>query len=506
MKTKLLLVLSMAWICTFHLPAQDLRQRLDMAPGSICRDMVRLPGGTSIAVGEVTGAPVPFGWVSMLDASGEVLWTKIPFDQNLASAYLKVVADSDSTFLVGGSQFVDPIQGTNMLLFKMDVKGQLLWSRAIHVNPVDAFSDMDLFDKGVVLLGTTLDQETGLDLVVAVLDNAGNPGVIRQFGAAGLETASSIQYAGPNGFYIGGTTTSYTFPGNPPSAFLMQMSPTFSLSWMRLIGDQDEQHVASMALDQVGNPLLAIHDAGGLGTNYICNFNATGSLIWANSFNTTALRAMTRSPGGKVFTADDHRVFGLDVDGNVTSAWMLQTDPDFNTSGLTIGQKGQYMLYGWNAMTQDYPALHLIPDPFTSNCDVGTAIVYGQPYSPMIINELINEKNAGSFAGFPFQMIDIVVNRIIDCQTTSVASTTSADAQLIVQPNPTSAEVLLQIPLQGGGVLSWYQMDGTLLSRLWIEVTDAPVQQDLASWSPGMYLVNFRHGDRQWSTTVIRTE
>ncbi|MCF8237371.1 MAG: hypothetical protein K9I85_04390 [Saprospiraceae bacterium] len=506
MRKKLLLVLSLTSIFSCTLQAQDLRERLDMDPGSICRDMVRLPGGSSVAVGEVSGAPLPFGWVSMLSASGDVIWTKIPFDQNRASQYLKVVADTDSTFLVGGTQFIDPVQGTNLLLFRMDVKGQVLWSRTVHVNQVDGFSDMDLFEKGVVMVGTTLDAATGLDVIVAVFDTQGNPGVFRQFGAAGLETAKSIQYAGPKGFYVAGTTTSYTFPGSQPSAFLMQISPAFSLSWMRLIGDQDEQRVESMDLDQVGNPLVAIHDAGGLGANFICNFNSAGSLLWAKSYNTSYLRAMTRANGGKIYAADDHKVFGMDIDGNVTTAWMLQTDPDFITSGLTIGPKGQYMLYGWNAQTQDYPALHMIPDPFTSNCDVGTTIVAGQPYTPNVINELINEKDGGIVAGFPMPMIYIDVTRIIDCQTTGVEPTTIADATLIAQPNPTRGQVQLHIPTQGRGLLTWYHVDGTLMARNWIEVTDVPVQQDLSSWSPGTYLVDFRSGDRQWSTTVIRTE
>lgn len=506
MKTKLHIVFFLATFLVELLSAQDLRQRMDMPPGGICRDMFRLPGGSTIVVGEMSGAPIPFGWVSMLSETGDILWTKIPFDQKLASRFMRVLPDTDSTFLIGGTQYIDPVNGTDLLLIRMTHKGKVMWSRTVHFNQADLFSDMDLFEKGAILVGTTLDDATGVDIVVAVMDEKGNPGITRQFGAAGLEHATHVRFAGPYGFYISGTTSSYTFPGQTPSAFLMQLSPSISLSWMRLIGDADEQSLESMALGASGFPMIGVHDFGGLGLNYICQFNHQGSLEYAKSYNSGRLRAMTRSSGAKIFVADDHIVSGLDHDGNVITSWLLQPEDGFTTSCLQIGEKGQYLLGGWFHDGQDYPAMHAIVEPSTSMCDVGTVISYAQDYSPNIINELINEFDAGQVDLFTLPMIDILVNKIVDCQSVSLTKSVEHTLPLTAFPNPTKDFVTLDLPFGFSGILNWYRLDGTLVGQRQFESISGAISQDLSSWPAGGYLVEFLAGDQRWTATLLRTD
>lgn len=506
MRTNLHLVLCLTCLLSSGLTAQDLRQRMDIGTGGICRDMVRLPGGSTLVVGELSGTPIPVGWVSLLSETGDILWTKVPFDQMLATQFLRVKPDTDSTFLIGGTKYIDPVKGTDLLVMRLTNKGEILWSRTIDFNLVDGFSDLDLFDKGAVLIGTTLDDATGMDVVIAVLDQDGSPGISRQFGAAGLESATGIRYAGPHGFYISGNTTSYTFPGEPPSAFLMQISPTFSFSWMRLIGDADEQRVPAMALGTKGYPMIAIHDDGGLGTNYICQFNHTGGLEWSRSYNTETLRAITRSPGGKIFAADDHTVFGLDDDGQVVSAWLLQPDASFTTSCLQIGEKGQYLLGGWYDDIQDFPAMHVIPDPFTSSCNVGTVITVAQDHEVKILNELINTFDSGQVAGGKLDLVDITVNRIIDCQSTSSTDPLAHDIQLTVYPNPTVGTVRIDLPAGLPGMLTWYRADGTLIEQQCVDPSSGPVTAQMDNWPTGTYVLEFRRGDLSIVRKILRVD
>lgn len=477
-----------------------------MPPGAKCHDLVRLPGGTTLLVGEMTGTPIPSGWISMLSETGDILWTKIPFDQNLGSQFYRVLPDSDSTVLIGGTKYVDQNDGTDLLLIRMTNKGNILWSRTVDFHLVDIFNDMDLFDKGAVLVGTTLDEETNLDVVVAAFDENGAPGIMRQFGAAGLERAIGIRYAGPHGFYICGTTTSYTFPGLPQSAFLMQISPVFSLSWMKLIGDTEEQRVQGLALGVQGYPMIIAHESGNIVADYICQFNHTGSLEWAKSFNTQELRAITRSPGGKIFVADNNTVFGLDKDGQVVSTWLLQPDANFRTSCLQIGDKGQYLLGGWNEGLQDYPAMHAIRDPLMSSCDIGTVITNGQDYEPKIINQLINEFSGGQVKGGKIEMVDIIINRLVDCQSTSSTESAEKAFAMAAFPNPTQGFVRLDVPVGLSGFLNWYRLDGTLVKQEYLEMNSGPVMVDLSNFSPGGYLVEFQTADQRWTATIIRTE
>lgn len=505
MKTKLHFVFFLACLWAGLLGAQDLRQRIDMPPGAKCHDMVRLPGGTTIIVGEMTGTPIPLGWISMLSETGEILWTKIPFDQNLGSQFYRVLPDTDSTVMIGGTKFTDLDKGTDLLLMRMTNKGEIMWSRTVDFHLVDVFNDMDVFQKGAVLVGTTLDDATGLDVVVAILDMDGTPGILRQFGAAGLESATGIRSAGPHGFYICGTTTSYTFPGLPPSGFIMQITPTCSFSWMRLFGGADEQRVHGMALGDQGYPLVIAHEAGTAAAHYICQFNHTGGLEWSKSYTTQELKAITRSPGGKIFVADNNTVFGLDKDGQVVSTWLLQPDLDFHTSCLQIGEKGQYLLGGWNAGSQEFPAMHAIRDPLMSTCDIGTVITTYQDYDPAIINQLINEFDGGQVKGGKLDLVDIFVNRIVDCQSTSSTSAEYQTMPLKVYPNPTSDVVTIDLSEQLSGVLTWYRFDGSIVRQHQLDANAGPLSFDISSLPAGTYLVELRTADQRWAATVLRS-
>lgn len=488
------------------LVAQDIRERLDVGNGARFHDILRLPGGEMIGVGELEGTPIPMGWVTLMTADGEILWSLSSADLSHASRFQRIIADSDTTFVVGGTQYVDNLNGYDLLAFRMDRKGNVRWSRRVDVGKDDQFRDLSLNPKGILLLGNVTDPSSGKDIILAQLDIKGHLTLSRRFGAAGIEIPAVVRQGSASAIYIGGTTTSYTSPGSPPNAFLLQVTPAFSLSWIRVIGDDTGHSVQAMDIDADGHPVLALHDdGGGLNANVLARFDPAGDLEWARSYSTGMVRAMVRGTGGKLHVADDHVVFAIDKGGNPANPWTVQLEPDFEASGLQIGDQGQVLLSGWRTGPQNEPAIHVIHDLFASTCSVYAGDLSFQDQSPKVINQLINEQDDGVLDSFFLDLKNEPVVRMIDCLSTSTDGAGVSASELSTFPNPTGGPVWVRLPMDRAGQLTWYSSDGAIRKSMAIPEGTPVVEATMDAWPSGVYLLEFRSGDRQWTRQVIRT-
>lgn len=489
------------------LNAQDFRQRLDVGDGALFRDLHRLPGGQMIAVGELTGTSVLTGWIVFLEADGTVIWSQAAVSTGQASSFRRILPDTDSTFLVGGTLYVDPVRGLDLLLFRMNHKGQVLWARNFHADQVDEFWDMAVNAKGTYLAGSTLDPATSFDILIAHIDENGNLAQSRQFGAAGLEYPASIRLAGPTALYVSGTTTSYVMPGSPNNAFLMKVNADLTQNWIRVIGDNTQHSVESMEMDTSGYPVLALHDAGGgIFGNVLCRFDPNGALDWSRAYTTGYLRTMTRGPGGRIHVADDQTVAVVGANGAITASWFLQPDGNFISSALQAGPQGQLLLAGWNVNTENEPALHVIQNPMISGCGVFEANILHQPHDPVVIPQLINEKPAGQLDTFFLVLAPVDAMPMIDCIATSMDDEKQPEQALAVYPNPAHGRVTVQLPLQEAGRLTWYAPDGRVWAVRDLGPEAAVVEEDLTGFPTGTGILEFRAGERRWTTPVIRIE
>ncbi|MCB0695621.1 MAG: hypothetical protein KDC19_15395, partial [Saprospiraceae bacterium] len=170
MKTKLplLLCLLSGWLGIAV--GQDFHQRLDLSNSGICRDLVRMPDGSVILVGELTGSLIPRGWVARLDADGKLIWSQTVDNLTNSSRFRTVIADTDSSVMIGGTIFVDNLQGKDMLVCRMNLKGKVQWTRTLDVDFEDELWDICPSNKGVLLTGHTQDNNADYDLVVGFLD------------------------------------------------------------------------------------------------------------------------------------------------------------------------------------------------------------------------------------------------------------------------------------------------------------------------------------------------
>ncbi|MCB9312343.1 MAG: T9SS type A sorting domain-containing protein [Lewinellaceae bacterium] len=506
MKTKLplLLCLLSGWLGIAV--GQDFHQRLDLSNSGICRDLVRMPDGSVILVGELTGSLIPRGWVARLDADGKLIWSQTVDNLTNSSRFRTVIADTDSSVMIGGTIFVDNLQGKDMLVCRMNLKGKVQWTRTLDVDFEDELWDICPSNKGVLLTGHTQDNNADYDLVVGFLDQQGVGGIVRQIGAAGLEYPKAIIQASPSEIYVSGTTTSYTSPGNPPSAFLLKLNGQASLEWVRLIGNAAQQSVESMGVNDNGQVLVALHDADGIGQNAICTFDASGDLVWAKSYNTSYLRAMSVSPGGRIHLADDGVVFSIDDTGSVQDGYWIPTTGNFILSSLQASSKGHFITAGWVIDGQDYPAVHNVNDPTQNLCGLGPANIFSTDYVPNIIPQLINEIDAGTFSSYDLSFIDQVASEVIDCQVTSVDVSDPSQVVGSVSPNPASDQVVIQWPSCPGGWVTWYDTQGKILDRLPIQEGQNQVDYPLNNWPAGMYLMEFTSPRGRWMEKVIRMD
>jgi hypothetical protein len=217
------------------------------AYGGPGRDIVfavhRTPDGGTVLGGEALDAEGLFyrPWILKLDGGGSIAWQKT-YGRFESESGLDVNLTADGGFIAARWSHVDATGDEDVILFRLDGAGELLWSRSYGAAGVDvsARSVSPASDGGFVVAGGAgLSTGRGIDLWVIRLD--GDGGILWQkaYGGGEDDSATSIRETPDGGFVVSGLTRS--FGAGSSDVWLLRLDSSGNPVWQRTYGGEAEE-------------------------------------------------------------------------------------------------------------------------------------------------------------------------------------------------------------------------------------------------------------------------
>ncbi len=282
----------------------------------------------------------------------ETVWSQIfgdPSSQYVRSvAYdaqgnLFAVGSFSGTLNFGGDPLIS--SGNDVFVAKFDLQGNHLWSHRYGDAAQQSAQGMAVDLEGnVVVVGrfagvmnveqTVLTAVQGDDVFVLKFDPNGNKVWARQFGDAGVQQqASSVAVDQTTGEIVltGSFDGALDFDGKKVSTsgeadvFLAKLSNDGTGVWAKRFGDTQSQYGIRLALDPLGNILLAGQFAGtidlgagnvftnGSGDVFLARFDTAGASSWAKRLEVVAVA----QPTGLVSDSAGNVIVAVETNTNI---------------------------------------------------------------------------------------------------------------------------------------------------------------------------------------------
>jgi len=351
--------------------------------------------------GDLGGTNAGFfdAFISRIDPSGHVLWTK----QVGTTAFeygISVAADvSGNSYLTGrtnGELGGARIGGDDTFLIKFDSSGNQVWSRQFGTADHDDGLGVTVDISGnVYVSGDTNGSFSGFanqgesDAFVVKFDAAGNELWAQQIGTDSTDISEAVSVDNAGNVYISGLTTGDLGGTNAGSfdVFLTKFDSSGTQVWTQQFGTASDDRGNAVAVDSVGNIYISGHTSGSLGgpnagsrDPFLAKYDASGNQLWAR----------------QIGTAGDDRGFALAVDSTGNAFISGFTDGDLQ--GFNEGSSDVYLA------KYDSIGNLLWTDQFgTLDTDEGRALAVdsiGNVYSGGYTNGDLDGGNAGEFDAY----------------------------------------------------------------------------------------------------------
>ena len=177
----------------------------------------------------------------------------------------------------------------DVLLFKTDSMGQLIWSKTYGGGSNDGAVHMiETSDHGYALVGTTQSIGAGSDDILFIrTDENGDTLFTRSYGSSESEVGISIAEVPSGGFVICGKQTRIVGGFSLADGILLRTDASGDLLWTNLYGDSLWEELESVAV----NPDESIVSCGAITTygagkyDVLClKTNSTGDVDWAKAY------------------------------------------------------------------------------------------------------------------------------------------------------------------------------------------------------------------------------
>ncbi len=270
--------------------------------------------------GDLDGTNTGFfdAFISRIDASGHVLWTK----QIGTTAFeygISVAADaSGNSYLIGrtnGTLGGARIGGDDAFLIKFDSSGNQVWARQVGTAERDSAMGVTVDRLGnVYISGETNGSFDGFvnrgdqDAFLIKFDAAGNELWVQQIGTDSTDISEAVAVDNAGNVYINGLTGGSLGGANAGmlDVFLAKFDSSGNQVWTRQFGTTSNEAGESVSVDASGNIYVTGDTRGSLGgpsagssDPFIVKYDAAGNQVWARQFG---------SPG-------DDRSHAVAVDG-----------------------------------------------------------------------------------------------------------------------------------------------------------------------------------------------
>lgn len=260
------------------------------------------------------------------DATGVRQWTRQVGSAASDSANAVAVDAAGNIYLAGSTLGVLPgpgnssAGGEDLIVFKYDSSGVLLWSRQFgsvgsdvaRGVAVDAGGNLYLAGStfGTLLPGVGNSNAGGEDLFLIKYDGTGALQWTHQFGSVGADRAFAVAVGSSGEIFVAGSTLG-ALPGNANAGgsdnFLIAYAADGSRQWVRQFGTVAFDAAQALATDGVGGIYLGGVTSG----SFDGNANAGGSDLLLAKYDRSGVRLWSRQLG----SAGSDAVLGLGAEG-----------------------------------------------------------------------------------------------------------------------------------------------------------------------------------------------
>ena len=245
-------------------------------------DIQETSDGGFIAVGRTNSSELPNhrgsndAWVLKVDGIGNTQWQTL-FGSSITEELFAVIQSTNDSYIVAGlsmgsdGDITDNQGGIDLLLAKLDDSGNLLWLETYGGPGTDVAYDLkQTFDNGFIIAGFTtgaggdVAQNQGGEDVWAIKTDASGRLIWEQsFGSSGNERAFGVDLASDGGFYLAGHSSA---SGGDVSEnkghndfWIVKLDQNGSLVWEKSFGGSSNERALDIASTKNGNLIIAGH-------------------------------------------------------------------------------------------------------------------------------------------------------------------------------------------------------------------------------------------------------
>jgi hypothetical protein len=430
----LLGVLLIMWICIHKSTAQP-DTLFEYTFGGTNEDLAKKIIATSDTGYLVIGSTSSFGhgstdvYIIKIDSVGNRQWSYVYGTSYIESGY-SVRETFDGFIIVGLTN-----QNTNydVLIIKIDLNGQFVWQQIIGGSDWDFGFDVENTpDSGFIVCGTTYTYSNGGSDIYAVrFNSAGSILWEKNYGGANDESSTAIIRDDDNNYVIIGMTSTYGQGDN--DFYLIKIDSNGDTTWTRTLGGNkfDEGYGIDLASDSTylitGTTFSYPNDVSDTSGNILyAEVDKSGSVIWQ------------KTTGGN--QNEEGRFINRLTDGNIMVGGMTES---FGQGGKDVimyyvDTDGDYISGGTRGGTSDDEGFSATVGKNNQYLVAGLTKSYGCGLPDYYI---IRKQIFPFIPGF-----QITLNNVCDNPFISVNENPEEVCFISAYPNPTNSNFLISIP------------------------------------------------------------
>lgn len=356
---------------------------------------VYVTGGTTGDIGANTGAGSSDVFLSLLDPSRAILWTRQWGTQNFDQGLTLTMGSDGEVYLAGSRDgIVDPFTGAGigqMFISRFTKDGAEQWTREwgslsqkYQEYPASATVDHqgDIYVTGWTYGAIGAAGNQGLsDIFLSRFDTDGAERWSVQWGSGLIDVGYGVVAAGDAGVYVSGWTYGQLgvdrggFGGN--DVFLARVNASGGVLWTKQWGSYDEDKSFAIALGPDGGVFLAGQTSGslesgfpnkGLSDNFLVKYSSSGERLWVYQWGTAQndiayavavdhegkayVAGYTEGSLGGIANKGKKDIFLTAVSANGSEEWtvLYGTPEDESVLSMCITD-GWVVMAGWTAGT-----------------------------------------------------------------------------------------------------------------------------------------------------------
>jgi hypothetical protein len=223
-------------------------------------------------------------FIVKLDANGNLLWSKTIGGNDSDEAY-SIIETKDGGLAIAGETNSFGDGKDDFFIVKLDANGNLLWSKTIGGEYFDyAKSIIETKDGGLAIAGRTKSFGAfSYDVFIVKLDVNGNLLWSKTIGGNKEDWANSIIETKDGGLAIAGETSSFGAGFN--DVFIVKLDANGNLLWSKTIGGNKEWANSIIETKDGGLAIAGRTESFGAGFSdvFIVKLDVNGNLLWSKT-------------------------------------------------------------------------------------------------------------------------------------------------------------------------------------------------------------------------------